>query len=406
MSDSFAVAAVTDTLRAILQGAVGRQVPGAVVTARPPDEVTADRPTAALNVFLYRASVDGSWRNLDPVGTRPGETGRPALPLVLHYLLTPYASGDAQESTAQRILGAAMLALHDHAVLGPEEVRRAAPFSDLHLQSEAVRITPVAVSTDDISKLWTAFQSQYRTSVAYEARIVLIDSSLPGRAPLPVLARGDQDRGPEAAANTAGPLPTLTGMTPGTVRPGDELTVTGTRFDEGDALVLRLTHPLLGGPVDVAPREATAAEREAAATKAHFELPGDLAAGTWSAAVLLNADDGSQQATRALPLGVAPRLAGPLPLEEEREADGSVRLEVRCEPPVHPGQRVQLIVGELPLGPLDAFASTTDRLRFRWPDARPGRHALRLRVDDVESLPAVDATGRPEFPTDAVVVVA
>ncbi|MER5374267.1 DUF4255 domain-containing protein [Streptomyces sp. NPDC002553] len=398
MSDSFAVAAVTDTLRAILQGAVGRQVPGAVVTARPPDEVTADRPTAALNVFLYRTSVDGSWRNLDPVGTRPGETGRPAVPLVLHYLLTPYASGDGEESTAHRILGAAMVALHDHAELGPEEIRRAAPFSDLHLQPEPVRLTPVTVSTDDISKLWTAFQSQYRTSVAYEARIVLIDSALPGRSPLPVLARGDQDRGSEAAPNTVGPLPTLTAVVPGIVRPGDELTVTGTRFDGGDVL-LRLTHPLLGGPVDLPAQEA-------GVTEARFGLPEDLTAGIWSAAVVLSAPDGTRQATRALQVGVAPRLTGPLPLTVELGGDGSARLEVRCTPPVQPGQRVQLIVGDQPLDPQDAFVNTTDRLRFRWPDARPGRHALRLRVDDVESPLAVDAAGRPEFPADAAVVVA
>ncbi|MFC8700895.1 DUF4255 domain-containing protein [Streptomyces anulatus] len=398
MSDSFAVAAVTDTLRAILQGEVGRQVPGAVVTARPPDEVTADRPSSALNVFLYRASVDASWRNLDPVGTRPGETGRPALPLVLHYVLTPYASGDAQESTAHRILGAAMVALHDHAELGPEEIRRAAPFSDLHLQPESVRITPVNVSTDDISKLWTAFQSQYRISVAYEARTVLIDSSRPARVPLPVLARGDQDRGPAAAANTAGLLPTLTAVVPEIVRPGGKLTVTGTRFEGRDAL-LRLTHPLLGGPVD---RPA----QEADATEATFELPEDLAAGIWSAAVVLTAADGTQQATRALQVGVAPRLTEPLPLTAELGADGSARLEVRCAPPLHPGQRVQLIVGNRPLDPEGAVADTTDRLRFRWRDARPGRHTLRLRVDDVESLPAVGAAGRPEFPTDAAVVVA
>ncbi|MEV3993815.1 DUF4255 domain-containing protein [Streptomyces sp. NPDC049837] len=397
MSDAFAVAAVTDTLRSVLQGALGRRVPGAVVMARPPDEAAAERPTAALNIYLCRTAVDGSWRNLDPVGTRPGETAPPALPLVLHYLLTPYVSGDAQDSTAHRILGTAMAALHQHAELRPEEIRRAAPFSDLHQQAEAVRITPAAFSTDDISKLWTAFQSPYRTSVAYEARIVLIDSSVPGRAPLPVLGRGAQDRGPEASASTSGPLPTLAAITPPVALPGTTLVLNGTRFD-GGVPTLRLTHPVFDGPEDIPAQQISATEVRA-------PLPDDLAAGNWAAAVVLTSADGTQRTTPARPFGIAPRITGTLPVQAARDANGTVLLEVECEPPVRPGQRVRLIVGDLPLPVADAFANTTNTLRFRWPDARPGRHALRLRVDDVESPLVGTAPGRPQFETDMAVVV-
>ncbi|MBT2382270.1 DUF4255 domain-containing protein [Streptomyces sp. ISL-11] len=396
MSDTFAVAAVTDTLRSILQGAVGRQVPGTVVTARPPDEVTAERPPSALNVYLYRTAVDGGWRNLDPAGTRPGETGRPALPLVLHYLLTPYASGEAEESTAHRILGAAMAALHDHAELRPAEIKRAAPFSDLHQQSERVRITPVPVSTDDISKLWTAFQSQYRASVAYEARIVLIDSAVPTRAPLPVLRRGDHDRGPEAAANTTGTHPTLRAVAPSVALPTDELVLTGTRFDAG-VPTLRLTHPFLDGPPD---RPA----RPVSATEVRAQLPDKLAAGTWSATVVLTTADGTRRATRPLPVAVAPRITGPLPMEAERDPKGVLLLKVKCAPPVRPGQHVQLLVGDRSVQ-AEAFPRATDTLRFRLSQVVPGRYALRLRVDGVDSPLVESADERPEFTADAAVVV-
>ncbi|WAZ20009.1 DUF4255 domain-containing protein [Streptomyces cinnabarinus] len=397
MSDTFAVAAVTDTLRSILQGALGRQVPGTVVMARPPDEVAAERPTAALNVYLYRTTIDGAWRSLDPDGTRPGETGRPALPLVLHYVLTPYVSGDAQDSTAHRILGAAMAALHDHAQLTAEEIRRAAPFSDLHQQPEAVRITPVAFSTDDISKLWTAFQSQYRASVAYEARIVLLDSSVPGRAPLPVLGRGDQDRGPEASASTAGLLPTLDTVTVDLTGADPELVLGGTLLDSGVPTV-RLAHPVLAGPDDLTAGQAGATEVRAA-------LPADLAAGTWTAAVVLTSADGAQRATREVPFAIVPRITGTLPIEVTRDASGAALLEVECTPRVRPGQRVQLIVGDRPLAAADEFANVTSTLRFRWAGARPGRHALRLRVDGVESPLTDGAAEQPQFATDLAVVV-
>ena len=44
-----------------------------------------------VNLFCYQAEIDPALRNTDPVGVLPGEQGQPALPLILHYLITPYA---------------------------------------------------------------------------------------------------------------------------------------------------------------------------------------------------------------------------------------------------------------------------------------------------------------------------
>jgi hypothetical protein len=53
-------------------------------------------------------------------------------------------------------------------------------------QLEQIKITPEYLSTEEMSKLWTAVQSHYRPTAAYMATVVLIESSQ-ARAPLPVL---------------------------------------------------------------------------------------------------------------------------------------------------------------------------------------------------------------------------
>ncbi|MGA5316908.1 DUF4255 domain-containing protein [Streptomyces pseudogriseolus] len=396
MSDALAVAAVTETLRAILQRAVGRMVPGTVVTTLPPDEAFAERPAAGLNIFLYGTSVDGGWLNADPDGMRPGETRRSMLPLALRYLVTPYANGDAGASAADRILGVAMAALHDHPELSPADLRSAARFSNLHRQSERVRITHVPLGVEDNSKLWAAFQSQYRTSVAYEARVVLIESTLPGRAPLPVVRRGEDGRGLPAAASAAGSWPALEAITVPVVPPGHDLVLTGNRLDAG-VPSLRLTHPLLGDRLVPEVQNVDGTEVRAV-------VPEDLAAGTWSATLVLTRPDGSEQSTEALPVSITPRITSSLPMSVERDANHTVSLEVTCAAPVHPDQRVELLLGELPV-PAEPFGQATRALRFRIAGARPGRYALRLRVDGVDS-PLLDAdSAEPRFAAAAAVVV-
>ncbi|MFI2189511.1 DUF4255 domain-containing protein [Streptomyces sioyaensis] len=394
MSDCRSVAAATETLCALLQDAVSGTVPGAVVTAGAPREA-ADEPTAAeLNVFLYRTTVDGAWRNADPVGARPGETRRPPLPLVLHYLLSCRAPADAAATVPQLLLGAAMSALHDRPVLPPDELRAAASFSDLHRQQEPVRITPAVMSTDELTRLWRALGTGDRLTVAYEARIVLIDSTVPGRTPLPVLRRGELGRGPEVAASLAASWPALHAVRPAVAAPNTELVLTCSGLDAA-AVSVRLTHPVLGGPV-VLPARVTGAGTVRAV------LGEDHGAGRWWVALVLTGADGSQRTTGTRSVDVAPRLTGRLPLTTALDAGVAVDLTVECAPRVHPGQRVELLVGDLPV-PAELFTETTGTLRFRMARGTPGRYALRLRVDGVDS-PLVDARTE-RFEADTAVVM-
>ena len=52
-----------------------------------------------------------------------------------------------------------------------------------------IKVTPEPLSTDDLSKLWTAFGGKFRPSAGYEATVVLIESTATIQAALPVLSR-------------------------------------------------------------------------------------------------------------------------------------------------------------------------------------------------------------------------
>ncbi|MFF7815374.1 Pvc16 family protein [Streptomyces sp. NPDC007945] len=392
MSDALAIAAVTETLRAVLGEAVRRVVPGAEATSRHPD---AAHPGPALNVFLYRTDVDAAWRNTDPAGTHPGETHRPALALALHYLLSAHVAPGDDSTVPERLIGAAMSALHDRPELRAEDLRAAAGFSDLHRQREPVKLTPSTPTADEMCRLWRSLGGGYRLSVAYEARVVLIDSSAPGRTPPPVLRRGEAGAGPVAAPTAMPPWPVLESVRPSVAVPGSDIVLSGSGLAGGTPSV-RLTHGLLAGP----PVVLAARAESAGAVRA--TLGEDLAAGCWSAVVVLTAANGGERTTRPRTLRVAPRVTSPLPLTVGRDAEGAAVLEVRCAPAVHPEQRVELLVGSRPVA-AEPFTRATGTLRFRLASGAPGRYPLRLRVDGVDSPLADGDTGL--FDADRAVVI-
>ncbi len=141
------------------------------------------------------------WRNAGlPARDWSGDrTGNPPLALDLHYLLTATAPRDIYPEI---IMGFAMQMLHETGVLSRELIAKAldpmAPpsdfipqlkFAELAEQVEQIRVTPAALTVDDISKLWTGFQGRYRMSVAYIVTVVLIQTLRSTRSSLPVVTR-------------------------------------------------------------------------------------------------------------------------------------------------------------------------------------------------------------------------
>src|SRR5262249_39124702 len=131
---------------------------------------------------------DAAWRNADLPGVNPGEPAEPPLALTLSYLVTCYSDSD-DDTISHLMLGAAMSALNTAPVLDPTAIQHALSGNDLYLQAERVKVTLDTLDIEEISKLWTAFQTSYRISAAYTVSAVLIQNPAGATAPLPVLSR-------------------------------------------------------------------------------------------------------------------------------------------------------------------------------------------------------------------------
>ena len=210
MSTALAIAAVTAVLKDLLQnGVIDREVTAGIgsvtVSALPPDRIPIDAPDdSRLNLYMYWVTPNQGWRNvgLPSYNGRGDRLTNPPLALDLHYMLTAYGN---EEYHAEILLGFAMQLFHENpilqraaietalnpqiAVAGAElpPVLSALRASDLDDQVELIKLTPHTMDSEEISRLWTAFQSHYRPSAAYVASVVLIESDRPVRPTLPVL---------------------------------------------------------------------------------------------------------------------------------------------------------------------------------------------------------------------------
>jgi hypothetical protein len=213
MSNALAIASVTAVLKDLLDNAIiDHSLNTAVgdrieVTSMPPDRIRTGSPEKAqLNVFLYNVVPNQGWRNvgLPSHGGQGERLTNPPLALDLYYLLSAYVK---QDFDAEILLGYAMQTLHEMPVLTRDAIRKAlrspSPVtgddlpsavgdlsaSDLAEQVELIKITPHQVNSEEISKLWSAFQANYRPSVAYHVSVVLIESRHSTRSALPVRER-------------------------------------------------------------------------------------------------------------------------------------------------------------------------------------------------------------------------
>jgi Pvc16 N-terminal domain len=400
MTNALAIAAVTATLRNLLEAGVNGDAPLGFVrtTTQPPDKARGNGDNDnQLNLFLYQTTIDAAWRNMDmPRQVQPGEIGQPPLPLILHYLVTAYGR-DNDDLLSHRVLGRAMSVLHDHPLLGAAEIRSALADAALHDQVERVRITPQPLSLEELSKLWTTFQTQYRISAGYQVAVVLIESTRPARTALPVLTQGPGDSGPAAQPDLTPPFPALAEVVPPNqqlaARIGDTIALRGFHLD-GSGMRLRFTHPQLEQPIVVTlPAQASPTDVSftiAGATDNDDGLPWRAGLYVLSAVVSKPADQ--DRVTNDLPFAMAPTIE----VTPANAAPGTLNLTVTCSPPVQPGQRVALLFGDREIA-IETPTIATGTLNLSVPDVAAGIYYLRLRVDGVDSLLVNRAVTPPVF---------
>ncbi len=222
MSNYLAFATVTATLVDLLDAAAKKAVAGALATTERPDLL--DKNAVGVNIFLFQVTPNAAWRNADLPTRRPDGTAvqRPQAAFDLHYLLSFH--GTETQYEPQRILGSVVSVLHSQPVLSREMVRDASKTplaaSNLADQVELVRLSPMGLNLEELSKLWSVFfQVPYRLSLAYQASVVLLDAEVTVQPALPVQARNlyvmpfRQPEVDEVIADAGPGLPILPGGT-------------------------------------------------------------------------------------------------------------------------------------------------------------------------------------------------
>lgn len=196
MSNYLAIATVTATLQRILQAAIQQDIPGARVTTAKPDAAGSGTPEVGVNIYMYQASPNPAWKNADLRTRRPkGDLSKQAQAGIdLYYLMTFH--GNDIEYEPQRLLGSTIRTLLDQPVLTQEMIADTINGNDilststLTEQVEKVTMTPTAMNTEELSKIWSVFfQSPYVLSFAYQGSTVLIHGDKPGKVGLPLRDR-------------------------------------------------------------------------------------------------------------------------------------------------------------------------------------------------------------------------
>lgn len=424
MSSALAIAGVTAVLRDLLNdGLINHNVSGVLgstvtVSALPPDRLAPSNGTenSQLNLFLHQVTPNAGWRNERlPSRDSSGRSrlSNPPLALDLHYLLSAYG---AESLHTEILLGYAMQLFHEMPVLSRAAISnalnpsppvgttlppalRALAECGLADQLEQIKITPEYLSTEEMSKLWTAVQSHYRPTAAYMATVVLIEAIRPTRAPLPVLSRGPvdpvtgRDRGIISAANLLSPFPTIQSVVPTNLQPaaavGGTIEITGHHLDGGNRTVTFANSRFqIEQPV--------AAAAGGSSTSMQAAVP-DVPAGIYQLAVsLVRPGETDPRTSNQLALVIGPQITTALPISVARDVGGAATIILDCQPQVRPGQRVSLILGarEVVAQP---FTVATGTLTFVVALAPVGDHLVRLRVDGIESALVDHAATPPVF---------
>jgi len=392
MSNFLGLATVTAALSQVLQAAVGPDVPGATVTILRPDG-NSSLPATGVNLFLYQVMPNAAWNNADlPTRRANGDLiQRPQAALDLHYLLTFYGADSLLEP--QRLLGSVVRALHARPVLTRAIIRQtiAKPAfaflanSNLADAVELVKLTPLSLSLEDLSKLWSVyFQTQYSLSIAYQGAVVLIESEESTRAALPVRGRNIY------------------------VGPFRQPVIDEIRSQEGDQTIISTSSIEITGKhlradvtkVSVGGVEVTPAREDVSDTRISVKLPAGLRAGVQGLQVLQPRLIGTPPTQHR---GVESNLAAFVLHPTIGSPDIAVALPnvtVKLAPPVAKAQRVSLLMNELN-PPADRAARAyridsaphnrlaeppeTDTLTFPIAGVTAGDYLARVEVDGADS---------------------
>jgi hypothetical protein len=419
VSNHLAVATVTATLKRTLDEALAAGSPGSVPNAsastiRPEDASNGNGSKTGINIYLYQVVPNASLRN-DELPTRRSDGSlarRPQAALDLYYLLTFY--GDEKEQEPQRLLGTAVSTLNSRPVLSRDAIRDAIDhalgedpatylqFSDLVDQIDLVKVSPLPLNLEELSKLWSVFfQTPYVLSVAYQGTVVLIESDVTPKTAPPVLARNlyvTPFRSPvidRVVSATGAGEPITSAST---------IVIEGARL-QADPLQVRI------GEISVTPTLNQVTD-----TAITLPVPAGVRAGIKGAQVIQPLEMGTPPVphegveSNAAPFVLRPTITGAVTVAA---GGGGVDVSVPLTPDIGKAQRVVLLLNEFqppttrtpiaytfqaPSRNQPASPATVSTIVVPTVGVEPGDYLVRVQVDGAESLLAVDGSGQLATP--------
>lgn len=400
MSNFLAIATVTATLSRYLQTAAGNDVPGAAVTTLRPDGTGSGLPATGVNIYLYQVVPNPYGRN-DDLPTRRSNGAvvqRPRAALDLHYLLTFY--GDEGTLETQRLLGSVVRAIHAQSVLTRPQIQYAIANpphsaylanSNLADEIELVKFTPLLLTLEELSKLWSVFfQIDYALSIAYQASVVFVESEDVPQTALPVR---EQPKVYVMPFN----FPSITTVEPQMIEfnAGAVITIRGSNLRAGDPTVVTTVHL---NDLDSSLDQPTRADRLVA------HLPANARAGVNAVQVVQRLLIGTPPTlhrgfeSNVAALVVQPKLNSSTFGTFGTPASPGIKVDVT--PVVGAKQRVSLLLNQFSDPPLAApLAFTlqaghrkldTDPIIFDAPKVPVGTYLVRIRVDGADSNLIID----------------
>jgi hypothetical protein len=330
--------------------------------------------------------------------------------LDLFYLLTAYGESDFH---AEILLGYAMQIMHETPVLTRDAIRKAlggpgGPVTgtilptdfkmlvaaELAEQVEQIKITPQSMNTEEMSKLWTALQTPYRPTAAYQVSVVLIEARRPIKRTLPVLE--------PIVCVTTFQQPVIESVADA-ADPSQPIVADSTLLIKGRQLRGENTNVVFGG-ISFTPVPPNLGSSQ---IRVPLPLlgPAALRAGIQSVQVVQQVSLGKPSVPhQGIESNVAafilhPKIAVP--------PNASGYVVITFDPKVEKHQRVTLFLGECnppPGRPARSFniaapvdngitvpaQSDTATIRFLLPGVDAGKYLVRVQVDGAESLLTLD----------------
>lgn len=408
MSDYLAVGGVTAVLKALLNTGLSDSGPSTVLVSPPgitnkaPDLIpTGQDEPPQLNLFMYYASINPALRNLGLPSVSPNGTplSNPPLAINLHYLVTAYG---ANPFDTEILLAFAMQVFHNTPVVPrsviqsaltaldsgtPSNEQKLIAFSTLASQIELIRITPSVLSTEEIWKLWTAFQVSYRPTTSYQVSVVVIQDTQSYQSNLQVQKRS------LVALPLTGPM--ISTVSPQMVAVGQTMTIQGSNFLNGPASNTLVSFD----------EETPVAASTVQGNLVRVTVPNTLEAGVCNVRVMCDVTFPSSTtphpcfASNPVPFQLVPVIVPPA--TPPYQAVQGEALTLTVTPDVGDLQTVVVYIGDQAIpqmqGPLTG-PTTSSTVTVTVPSTvAPGTYPLRVEVNGAQSLLTQDTN--PASPT-------